>query len=418
MTDQTIRGTLQASAADEVDVDLAGLADIYATSGQAELERRIADRLALTPADGNASHYMLSDNDGRRLAGDIERWPRLDPAVSEAGIIVVGDRLRAYGRATRLAPDLRLLVARETGDSAPLLRRVALVFAAGGAVFILLVGLFGRLAAGRLQQRIERINGAFRDPDLEGLGEIERPGWKDEIDELATHSASALARVGRLMEAYRDTSDQLAHEIRTPLLHLDRRLVKALAAEPTSEVAERLVEARAEIRRLVGTLESLLDIATSKARRGDRMGLKHLNLSKLVTRICELYADSAEESGHGFRWRVEPGIPIAGEEAQLSRMVTNLLDNAFKYVPEGGNVELTLDPGPVLIVADDGPGIPANEREKVFDRFYRGSGGNVGGPGSGLGLALARAIAERHGLKIGIDDTGSGACFRIQGEVR
>ena len=413
LTDQTVRSTLEASARDEVDVDLAGLVDIYASSGQEELERRIADRLALVPADGNHPHYLLSDRTGRRLAGDIAQWPRLDAAISEAGEFPLGESTHAYGRATWLAPDLRLLVARETGDHGPLLRRIALVFLAGGAFFVLLVGPFGRLAAGRLQQRIERINAAFRDPALDRLAAIERPGGKDEIDELAAHSAAALSRMGRLMEAYRDTSDQLAHEIRTPLMHLDRRLVRALDAHPGEEVAQRLIESRDEIRRLVGTLESLLDIAASRARRGDRLGLKDVDLTAMVTRICELYAGSAEESGHEFAWRVEPGVEIAGEEAQLTRLVTNLLDNAFKYVPAGGNVHLTLDPGPVLTVADDGPGIPPAERERVFERFYRGATNGSHCAGSGLGLALARAIAERHGLGIRVLDAGTGAAFRI-----
>lgn len=415
LTDQTIRTTLQASAQDQVDVDLAGLVDIYATSGQIELEQRIADRIAITPADGNAPHYLLADDSGRRIAGDIVGWPQLDPGVSEAGDIVLGQNTRGYGRATQLAPDLRLLVARETGDSGPLLQRVALVFLAGGGIFISIVGLSGRLAAGRLKHRIERINNAFREPDLGLLPDAGHRGARDEIDELTTHSAAALARVARLVEAYRDTSDQLAHEIRTPLMHLDRRLVNALAAEPSREVAHRLVEARGEIRRLVGVLESLLDIAASKARRGDRTGLKSLDLSALVGRICELYADSAEESGHGFSWDVVPDIEFEGEEAQLSRLATNLLDNAFKYVSAGGQVHLSLAPGPVLVVSDDGPGVPVADRPHVFDRFYRGNAGHGERPGSGLGLALVRAIAERHSLTVHLEDTDNGATFVTRG---
>jgi len=419
LTDQTIRGTMEASAEDAVDVDLAGLVDIYASVGQEELQSRIGDRLAITPADGSAPHYLLADDAGRRIAGDIANWPRLDPSVSESGRIRIGENTPAFARATQLGPDLRLLVARETGDSGPLLQRVALVFLIGGAVFVVLVGVFGRLAAARLHRRINLVNEAFRSPGGDSLASIERKHGSDEIDELAAHSAAALGRVRRLMEAYRDSSDQVAHEIRTPLMHLDGRLVRALAANPQPEVAERLVEARAEIRRLVGILESLLDIAASKARQGDRLGLEQLDLSAMVSRICDLYADSAEESGHSFEWRVEPDIWIAAEETQLSRLVTNLLDNAFKYVPEDGLVRLTLDPGPVLVVQDDGPGIPAEDRERVFERFYRGNGDKSGQPGSGLGLALARAIAERHGLQLTLEDSDAGAMFQLaKGEMR
>lgn len=415
LTDQTIRSTMRASAESAVDVDIAGLADIYAAGGRVELEQRIADRLALTPTNGSAPHYLLADGAGNRLAGDIKDWPSLDAAVSERGDIVVGKGTPALARATMLGPDLQLLVARETAESGPLLQRVALVFLAGGAVFVLLVGGLGKLAASRLQRRIERVNRAFRDPATDSVEELAPRGQGDEIDELASHSAAALARQKRLIEAYRDTSDQVAHEIRTPLMHLDSRLVKALSANPPPEVAEKLVDARSEIRRLVSTLESLLDIASSKARQGDRAGLRPIDLSGLVERICELYADSAEESGHAFEWLVLPGISFEAEEEQFSRLLTNLLDNAFKYVPRGGTVSLLLESGPVLTVSDDGPGIPVGEREAVFDRFYRSSSVDQSMPGSGLGLALARAIAERHGLTLRIADSERGACFRLEG---
>ena len=415
LTDRTIRGTLDASAREAVDLDLAGLVDIHASGGQDELVRRIDDRLAIKPADGGAPHYLLSDDRGGRIAGDIAAWPSLDPAISEAGLVRLGEGTEAYARATQLGPDLRLVVAHEAADAAPLLQRVALVFLAGGAVFVLVIGVFSRLSMDRLRRRITRINAAYREPGRVRLGALAAAERPDEIDELAAHSASALARLSSLMEAYRDASDQIAHEIRTPLMHLDGRLVKALATDPPPETAKRLLEARGEIRRLVGTLESLLDIAASKAHQGDRHGLKPLNLSAMVERICELYQDSAEESGHAFTWRITPGIKLEGEESQLGRLVTNLLDNAFKYVPEGGRVMLTLDPGPVLVVEDDGPGVPEAERERIFERFYRSEGQRGNLSGSGLGLALARAIAERHRLTLVLEPAASGARFRLSG---
>ena len=222
-----------------------------------------------------------------------------------------------------------------------------------------------------------------------------------------------MERVRRLLEAYRETSDQVAHEIRTPIMHLDQRLVKALAEPLPANVAEKLIEARAEIRRIVSMLESLLDIASSKARRGDRHGLAPVNLSELATRICNLYADSAEESNHSFVWHIAPDVCLDGEETQLSRLLTNLLDNAFKYVPEGGTITLTLQPGPVLTVADDGPGVASEHAERIFERFYRGDRCDASHTGTGLGLALASAIAERHGLTISLEAVDKGASFRV-----
>jgi len=417
MTDQSIRSASRTSVEEAVDVDLAGLVDIYASGGQTELDQRIADRLAITPAGRSQPHYLLADGNGTKITGDLERWPDLDPKVSEMGAVTVLDDVPVLARATQLGPDLRLVVAYERDQADPILQRVAVVFLAGGAIFVLLVGLFGRHAAIGLQSRIEQINAAFRAPET--VTTIATPGGarrNDEIDELADHSARSLERVRRLLEAYRETSDQVAHEIRTPLMHLDQRLVRALAEPLPESVAQKLVDARAEIRHIVGMLESLLDIASSKARRGDRHGLAPVNLSDLATRICNLYADSAEESGHAFEWDIAPDVWIEGEESQLSRLVTNLLDNAFKYVPEGGRITLSIEPGPILTVTDDGPGIADGQGDRIFDRFYRGDASDVGCTGSGLGLALAKAIAERHGLTIALVPSDKGATFRITRE--
>tara|TARA_B100000029_G_scaffold145715_7_gene140986 strand:- start:13626 stop:14834 length:1209 start_codon:yes stop_codon:yes gene_type:complete len=397
-----------------VDVDLAGLVDIYASGGQPELEQRIEDRLAITPAGRSQPHYLLTDGEGNPITGDLDRWPDLDPKVSERGAVSVLDGVPVLARATQLGPDLRLVVAYESDQAGPVLRRVALVFLIGGALFVLLVGLFGRHAARGLQSRIEQINAAFRMPDTVRTVATPGPARRgDEIDELADHSARALERVRRLLEAHREASDQVAHEIRTPLMHLDQRLVKALAEPLPDSVAEKLIEARMEIRRLVAMLESLLDIASSKARKGNLHGLHPVNLSEIADRICNLYADSAEESGHGFSWQITPDVWIDGEESQLTRLMTNLLDNAFKYVPGGCEITLTLEPGPTLTVSDDGPGIAPDQAERIFERFYRGGSSSAGPTGSGLGLALAQAIAERHGLTITLQPADKGACFRV-----
>jgi signal transduction histidine kinase len=226
-----------------------------------------------------------------------------------------------------------------------------------------------------------------------------------------------------MVGAHRETTDQVAHELRTPLMHLDNRLVKALAKAQDEDDRRLLSDARAEIRHVIALLESLLDIATSEARKGDRLGLSPVNLSQLVNRIAELYADSAEDSGHVFTRSIMPGITCQGEEMQLTRLITNLLDNAFKYVPAGGTVRLSLEQGPTLSVSDNGPGVPEDEREHIFDRFRRGrSNIQAGEPGrrhsAGLGLALARAIAERHRLTLNLVPSPKGASFVVAPETK
>ena len=413
-----------------VDVDLAGLADIQASGGREELERRIADRLALSVEEGNAPHYMLANDRGQPLAGDITLWPKLSARLSEGGYIKLPGRISVYARATQLAPDLKLLVAREYRHDAALAEQIGWAFLAAGLSATVVVGIFGRWRAKRLAARIGLINHAFREPDEHALDALaEGSGERDEIGELTRHSAEALAHLKRMVNAHRETTDQVAHELRTPLMHLDNRLVKALKSVEDEDNRRLLADARGEIRHVITLLESLLDIATSEARKGDRLGLAPVNLSQLAGRIAELYADSAEESGHIFLRSIMPGVVCQGEEMQLTRLITNLLDNAFKYVPAGGTVRLAVEQGPRLTVSDDGPGVHEADRETIFDRFRRGrSSAPVsapatapttaqGGHSAGLGLALARAIAERHRLTLTLAPSPKGATFVVAPET-
>ncbi|MEP7222154.1 MAG: HAMP domain-containing sensor histidine kinase [Novosphingobium sp.] len=423
------RGT-SASLVRTVDVDLAGLADIYASGGRQELERRIADRLALSADDGNAPCYLLADDAGHRLAGDITNWPGLSARMSDAGYVTLPGGQPAFARATQLAPNLRLLVAREYGQDSAIMRQVSWAYLAAGMLAAALVCVLGMWRARKLADRIDRINRAFREPDGPSLAALaEGRGHIDEVGELTRHTAEALTRLRRMVSVHRETTDQVAHELRTPLMHLDNRLVKAVRAASDEENRMLLADARAEIRQIIALLESLLDISTSEARRGDRLGLEPVNLSQLASRICELYADSAEESGHNFVHSIMPGVVCQGEEMQLTRLITNLLDNAFKYVPAGGTVRLSVEHGPVLAVSDNGPGVAESDRENIFNRFRRGTlvkgGANGNGAltqtGSGLGLALARAIAQRHGLSLQLAPSdlhpqGAGAKFVVSPE--
>lgn len=324
----------------------------------------------------------------------------------------------------KLAPDLKLLVAREYAHDSALARQIGLAFAAAGTFAVGIVGIVGVWRSRRLAGRIGAINRAFREPDEPSLRALsEGSAELDEIGELTRHSAQALERLRRMVNAHRETTDQVAHELRTPLMHLDNRLVKALAMLEDEDHLRELTSARNEIRHVIALLESLLDIATSEARRGDPLGLAPVDLSRLVSRIGELYADSAEESGHTFQRSIMPGVHFQGEEMQLTRLLTNLLDNAFKYVPAGGTVRLSLEQGPVLTVSDNGPGVAEADREHIFDRFRRGRGhASVNGTGkghsAGLGLALARAIAERHRLTLNLAPADAGACFVVSPEKR
>ena len=401
----------KASLESAVDTDMAGLVDIYATSGEDELIRRLADRTALSSFDGRQAHYLFGEAGGRRLAGDLPEWPRLVPTQSEAGFITLRDGTDLYARTTRLGPGRDLVVGREYALDVQAIWRLAAIFLAAATGIVLAVWLIGRRATGAMRRRLARISDAFRAAER---GEAVPPGSgeaEDEIGELADLSTRAITRAANLARTHRHMSDHIAHEIRTPLTHLDNRLVACLriGGVPGPEIEQ----CREEIRSCVTMLDSLLDIAASEARVGDPTGLVEVDLSGLAEDLVELYAASAEEAGIALRASIEAGVSMAGERMQLTRLLSNLLDNALKYVPRGGTVRLRVAAGPVIEVSDDGPGVEPHLRPFVFDRFRSGSP-SEGKTSHGLGLALARAIALRHGLRIGLVESDAGAHFVVR----
>lgn len=396
-----------------VDADLAGLADIHATAGRAELIARIADRDGLVARDGRRAHYLLREGT-RRLAGDQRRWPALSARASEQGYVALDGNVGGYARATTLASGVELMVAREYGPERATLVRLSIAFLATGALIVLAVFALGWWWMRRLADRLAVINRAYREGDAAGVAALIADSRSDEIGTLARHSGQALARVGRLLEGQRHISDHIAHEIRTPLLHLEGRLRQLMKLDPGG-TAELAASASNDIRGITTMLDSLLDIAASEASRGDRRGLTPFDLSGLASDLVELYRGSMEEAGLELTATIAPGVGMIGEPMQIGRLVANLLDNAVKYVPAGGTVMLEVQAGPTIVVADDGPGVPAAIAGDVFGRFRRGANA-AGRAGHGLGLALARAIAERHELTLTLEPSPRGCRFVVAPE--
>lgn len=396
-----------------VDTDIAGLVDIYATSGEAELLARLEDRSSVVSLEGRKARYMVVRPDGTLLAGNIKEWPALGAGLSEAGFLTLTDGAQVFARATRLSPELDLLVARTYERDSNALLRLVLLFGLTATLIAIVGWWLGRRAASRLRRRIGAITAAFQSAESGHDADLPESEFDDEIGELATLSTRSIIRSTNLARTHRHMSDHIAHEIRTPLTHLDSRLVTTmhgLAPESDPGVIE---QCRRDIRGVVAMLDSLLDIASSEARVGDLAGLTEVDLSLLATDLVELYAGSAEDAGLTLRTLIEPGVTIMGEPMQLTRLISNLLDNALKYVPRGGHVTLSVAAGPVISVKDDGPGIEPALRPLVFDRFRAGQA-PLGKTSHGLGLALARAIALRHGLRIALVTSGSGAHFVVK----
>ncbi|WBQ09852.1 HAMP domain-containing histidine kinase [Hyphomonadaceae bacterium ML37] len=397
VSDQTLRQL--------VDTDAAGLVDIYTLEGEPGLRRSIQDRLALRPLEGEGPVYLLTDPDGEPLAGNLTRWPEafaLDASWVRGDFTVDDEPLPVLGRAFLMPQDYRLFVGRSTTSQAQAQARLRTIFIAGFFITLTLGIAAGLVAAGWIMTRVERLNRtcqAVRDGAID-----QRAPGADGVDEfglLSRNVNAMLDRIERLISAQRDVSDLTAHELRTPLIRIDRTLADAL------DDPARVEDAREQLAELGELINSLMDISAISAEIGDTRGLEILDLAALARSVTPLYDDVAAEKGARVKLDAPRPVMMRGSPAQLGRLIANLLDNAVKFLPDGGEVTVIVRDGPVLIVEDNGPGVPADWRERVFMRFARIS---HGGPrGHGLGLSFVHAVARRHALAIEVEDARPGA---------
>lgn len=235
---------------------------------------------------------------------------------------------------------------------------------------------------------------------------------EDEMDRLAEHLNGMLDHIDRLMQAMRYAGDSVAHDLRTPLTRLRTRLETAAVEAGDTPEADVLYAAAGDADELLSTFDSVLRIARLEA--GERRELlKPLDPKPILDDLAELYEPACEDAGLAFSFDIQSGLTIMADRGLLSQGVSNLLENAIKYAGGGGGsrIHLSAQKGQRgrtrIFVADDGPGIPVFDRERVRERFVRLDKSRTL-PGSGLGLALVDAIADLHQAELILDD-GLGA---------
>jgi signal transduction histidine kinase len=235
-------------------------------------------------------------------------------------------------------------------------------------------------------------------------------GSRDEFDELAANLNAMLDQIERLLAGMRQVTDNIAHDLRTPLNRLRSRIEVALLREPgRAESRALLEETLADAEAMIGTFNALLEIARAEAG-SERGALEEVGLEALGHDLDELYRPLAEDKGLAFEFRCAPGLRIRANRHLLAQALSNLLDNAVKYTPKGGRVGLAIErgpSGPMVTVADNGPGIPHADRERVLQRFVR-LDATRSTPGNGLGLSLVDAVAKLHRAELTLADNRPG----------
>ena len=398
-----------------LDAEARGLAEQYQERGLAGLVEIIQDRS--TAGRGERTLYLIADPMKHRLAGNLSIWPNarllrpgwIEFAVEENSNGVVAQHT-ALASVFVLRGGYQLLVGRDLRDAAAFRSRITQTLA-WSALLTLALGIVGGVLMTRnMLRRVEAVNRTSARIIHGDLSQrVPVSGAGDEFDQLAANLNGMLDQIERLMMGMRQVTDNIAHDLRTPLARLRARLEVTLIEKPdVARYEEALRDTIAEADRLLGTFNALLSIAEAEA--GSRREVwSVVDLAEIVRNVAELYDPVAEENGLTLTVAADQSLPVQGDRHLLSQALANLLDNALKYTRQG-RVTLTArasDDMARIEVADSGPGIPVERRDAVFDRFVRLEGSRST-PGNGLGLSLVRAVARMHDGACWLEDNAPG----------
>jgi signal transduction histidine kinase len=369
------------------------------------------DSYVIADQDGDQI-FLLTGPDGARLAGNVpaEAVPAGWSTIAPLRFGLSGQE--PYRVFTGEFDGYRLLVGMSEADTSEINEIALTSFASAAAVIIVLALAGGALLALRVRQRMHVVAATMgRVSEGELSARIPLTGNGDDIDTLSTQVNAALERLAALFEGMRQVSVDIAHDLKTPLNRLTLVIEDAIESQAKGEdIAAQLADAKAESDQINVTFDALLRIAQIESGvRKSRFGL--VNLAKIVTDICEIYADVADEDGKSLKISIdEANASVLGDRELLVQLFSNLVENAIGHTPAGTTIGIEIKAGNdnvMAAVTDSGPGIPVGEREKVLRRLYRLEKSRTS-PGSGLGLSLVKAIADLHGAALELSDNTPG----------
>ncbi len=403
-----------------IERDALGLLEAYGRSGTPGIISELNLR-ASTFSRINAV-YLLTDGEGFVIAGNLPAWPMMrgrDGRWAEFEI-----ELREGGietdrpvRALVLdpAPGVRLLVGTDLSYRRDLGRRFAVAAAIGTLLVTLLALGIGYRQSQRILARVEAVSRSCKEIVSGNLARrLPLAGDDDEFDTLAVEVNALLARLARTTEILRTALHSAAHDLRSPMHRMRLRLEQSLSASDESGAAdqtrpETLEQTLRDVDHMQRVLTALLQIAEAES--GTVGALPEpVALDTMLGELGELYQPQAEEQGVELSVTCATGSSVLGHRQLLAQAVANLIDNALKFTPAGGRIELRtrVAEGRLIIsVTDSGPGIPADERARAVEPFVRLSNAPPR-DGSGLGLNLAAAVARLHGGSLRLEDNRPG----------
>lgn len=394
----------------------------YDSAGRSGLIATIKQRLAEKRLEGGV--YLLADPALTPVSGTLKAWPSAlrgsdgwDNFSAPEWKSDAGNRPMLRATFETLPDGYHLLVGKDIDDLDEFARKIKAALVGGILLIFVLAGVASVSVTRRTVGRIEAINATSRAIMQCGLGKrIPLRETRDEWDQLAENLNLMLDRIEGLIAEVKQVTDNVAHDLRTPLARMRGRLEKAYNRQRDGHYDQALIDdTMADLDGVLRMFASLMRISQIEA--NDRTAaFPIVNLSEIASEVVELFDAAAEERDGRLNAVGDQQVLVRGDRDLLFDAVANLVDNAIKHGREAGQVTVEVtqsDGGAVISVADNGPGIPVAEFQNVFKRFYRLERSRRS-PGNGLGLSLVAAVARLHGAGVEMVDNAPGLKFGLR----